>query len=353
MSTVKVGVIGAGQISYSHAAEINAHPQGEVVAVADPNEMRAKKLAKACGAEQIFGEAKDLIADADVDAVSIAVPNKFHAPYAKAALQAGKHVLLDKPFALDRKEAKQVIDAAKRKKKTFMLGMNWRYRAETQTLKALIERGDLGEVYHAKTTILRRQGIPKMGTWFCRKDLAGGGALLDIGVHFLDLCLYLIGNFEPVSVAGAAYTKFGHRGLGEGSWGMSDPDKKAVFDVDDFATGFIRFRDGCTVQLDASWMLHLPEPKMSVDIFGSEAGAQLLPAPGKICRFAKKKGEYEVVEPQGVKRPCPSPNRFANWLDVILGEAEPACTMEQALAVQKILDALYESSEKGKEVRIR
>jgi len=130
---------------------------------------------------------------------------------------------------------------------------------------------------------------------------------------------------------------------------MSDRGKHH-FDVDDFATGLIRFKNGATVSLDASWMLHLPEPTMAVQIFGTEAGASLFPA--KVCRFGKKKGEYEVVEPQGVQGPCPSANRFENWIDTILKKVKPACTAQEALAVQKILDGIYKSSKTGKEVRI-
>jgi len=351
MGAVRVGIIGAGAISRDHGNSVKAYNGAEIVAVADSHPPRAKQLAKELGVRRVYHAAEALIADPDIDAVTIAVPNRFHAPYAIASLNAGKHVSLDKPFALNAVEARQVIAAARRSKKVFMLGMNWRFRPESQTIREVIKRGDIGEVYHAKATILRRTGCPRFGTWFGRKDLAGGGALLDVGVHFLDLCLFVIDNFDPVSVSGQVYTTFGNRGLGEGGWGHSTRGKR-VFDVEDFGTALIKMRNGATVTLNASWVLHMETPgRMGVEAFGTEGGASVTPP--RIFRFGKRKGEYEVIEPQGVTIPHAHGNRFHNWLDAITGKADPLVKLEEALTVQKILDAVYQSSETGKEVRIR
>jgi predicted dehydrogenase len=228
--------------------------------------------------------------------------------------------------------------------------MNWRFRAGCQVVRELARRGEIGDIYHAKSYVRLRSGIPKFGTWFCRKELAGAGALFDTGVHFLDLCLYLVGNFRPVAVTGATYTKFGNRGLGEGGWGHSDPED-STFDVDDFATAIIKFDDGLSVGFDVSWVLHQDEAaKMNVDIFGTEGGLSTLPP--RIMRFGREKGEYEVTEPQGVKLRYPHCNRFHNWLDAITGDDELEVTPEQALTVQRILDAILESSASGREVRL-
>lgn len=165
---------------------------------------------------------EELLADKEVDAVYVAVPNKFHAPLACQTLAAGKHVILDKPMALSHAQALQVAKAAEQSGKTFFLGMNQRFTEGAQQIRSLVEAGVLGEIYHAKAYWIRREGIPRLGTWFGNKEVAGAGSLFDIGVHFLDLCLHLLGNFNPVSVFGASYTKFGNRGLGEGGWGLSD-----------------------------------------------------------------------------------------------------------------------------------
>lgn len=353
MSNVKVGVIGAGQIAYNHIRGINKHPDAECIAVADPSSERLKAIAEEFGINKTYSTAGDLLKNPDIDAVSIAVPNKFHAPLSIASLDAGKHVILDKPFALNIREAREVVAAAEKNGKIFTLGMNQRFTQESQVIKTVVERGDLGDIYHGKAAWFRRAGIPKFGTWFCKKSESGGGALLDIGVHLLDLCLYLMNNFDPVCVSASAYTKFGHRGIGEGSWGMSDKGEH-FFDVDDFTTGFIKFSNGASVALDVSWAIHQENPNaVNLQLFGTEAGAVARPS-AKVFRYSKEnEGEYEVVEPQNVKVKYPSLERFVNWIDAIQGKDNLCCTVEQALTVQKILDAAYLSSETGKEVMIK
>ncbi|MBN2301250.1 MAG: Gfo/Idh/MocA family oxidoreductase [Lentisphaerae bacterium] len=349
-TTLRVGMIGAGAIAFNHCSGINSHPQAKVVAVADLNRRRAKTIQKKFGIDKTATQWKDIISDPDIDAVSVALPNMFHAPVAIAALKAGKHVMLDKPFAMNRHEAERIIDAAKEAGKTFMLGMNIRFMENVQRVKALTEKGELGEIYHAKAYYLRQSGAPKFGTWFCNKKLSGGGCMLDIGVHMLDSCLYLMNNWQPVSVFGSTYTKFGNRGIGEGSWGMSDKGKQ-VFDVDDFATALIKFKNGATVQLDASWVLLCETPKTNIELFGTKGGAAAFPT-ARLFKFGKK-GKFDIKEPKNVKIAYPKCNRFVNWVDVILGKDKPMCTPAQALTVQKILDGIYESSKTGKEVRIR
>ena len=352
MQKIKIGIIGAGQIAPLHVKDINQHKQAESIAVADPSQERVKAMADKCNISKTYFSAEELLKDTDIDAVSIAVPNKFHAPLAIAALEAGKHVMLEKPFALNIDQANQVAAVAQKSGKIFTLGMNMRFDHNHQIIKALIENNQLGDIYHAKACWLRRSGIPGMGTWFCHKVESGGGALLDIGVHMLDVSLYLMDNFKPVSVSGAVYTEFGNRGLGEGGWGMSDKGEK-IFNVDDFATALIKFTNGATMSLDVSWAIHRETPnKNTLEFYGTEAGVSVLPEP-KIFSFSKEKeGEYEVADPKDVEVKYPQGNRFTNWIDTILGKDELCCTLEQALTVQKILDAIYLSSETGKEVYI-
>lgn len=350
MKTVKIGMLGAGQVTFGNCRQILEHPQAEIVAVADPNEKRAKALQKEFAIDRRYASVEELCKDGDLDAISISVPNVYHAPTAIAALEAGKHVLLDKPFTINRKEAVKVIDTAKKARKLLTVGMNQRFGEGSQVIKAIAARGDLGDIYHAKAFWFRRSGIPKLGTWFCRKDLAGGGVVYDIGVHMLDLCLYLIDNFRPVSVSAATYSVFGHRGLGEGGWGMSDRGEK-VFDVEDFATALIRLRGGLTVTLEVSWAIHQEEAgRHNVELFGTEAGATVFPA--KLLRFGRKRNEYEVVYPEGVQGPYHGTNRYTNWIDAILKKAKPCATLKQSLAVQTILDGVYESAKTRKEVRL-
>ncbi|MDD5677143.1 MAG: Gfo/Idh/MocA family oxidoreductase [Kiritimatiellae bacterium] len=350
--TIKVGMIGAGAIADDHCSTINRYSGAAMVAVAEINPERRDALKKKYSIPKAYERWQDLVADPDLDAVVIALPNMLHAPVSLAAIRAGKHVLLDKPFALNYAEARRVVDTARRSRKVLMLGMNQRYLKDQQILKALVERGELGEIYHAKAYWYRRMGAPKFGTWFVNKKLSGGGCMLDIGVHNLDLVLYLIDNWDPVSVSGKVYGKFGHRGIGEGGWGKSDRNAKLKFDVEDFATALIKFKNEATLDLNISWVIHQEQAvRNNVELYGTEAGASLVPL--KLFRPAKRAGEYEVVVPQNVKVPRLRENRQFNWLDAILGKDKPLCSMEQSLVVQRILDAIYASSAGGREVRFR
>src|SRR5271163_466890 len=207
LSTVRFGFIGAGAIAHHAADAVMRHPKAKLVAVQDLHLERLKTLQKKHSLEFAHDKVEDLLANKSVDAVYIAVPNKFHIPLTIQALKAGKHVILEKPFAMNAKEAAEAIATAKAAGLVLNVGMNQRFSADSQKIKQLIDDGVLGEIYHAKAIWRRRSGIPKIGTWFCHKEFAGGGSLYDIGVHMLDLCLWTINNFEPVSVVGATYTK--------------------------------------------------------------------------------------------------------------------------------------------------
>jgi len=351
MDKLRFGFVGAGMIAYSSAKSVSAHERAEVVAAQDLNPERLKALCEERGIARPYSTAKELIEDPEIDAVYIAVPNKFHAELAIQALQAGKHVLLEKPFAMSADEAESVIAAAEKAGKAFTLGMNQRFREDSQKIKALAKQGVFGEIYHGKAYWIRRQGIPKLGTWFGNKALAGAGAINDIGVHLLDLCLHIMDNFEPVSVSGQTYTKFGNRGLGEGRWGLSDPSKDIVFDVDDFASAFIKFKNGATVTLDVTWACHTSEAnRNNVDIFGTEAGASTYPA--KVYRADPIRSDYDVIENVRADIAYPHCDRFHNFINHILDGEELSVKPSQALAIQRILDGVQESAATGREVRL-
>jgi len=350
--TIRVGIIGAGAIAHDHCRNIANYDGAEAVAIADLSAKRRNEIKKAYDMSKAYGSWEEIVADPEIDAVAVALPNTLHAPAALGALSSGKHVLLDKPFTVNYAEAKKCADTARRKRKVLMVGMNQRYPDQAQQLRAIVDRGDLGEVYHTKAYWLRRTGSPKFGTWFVNKKMSGGGCLLDIGVHILDVGMYLSGCWDPVAVSGQVYTKFGNRGLGEGGWGKSDRNKKIKFDVDDFATAFIKCRSGATIELNVSWVLHQETGgRHNVELFGTEAGATMNPL--KLFRFGRKKGEYEVVEPQNVKVEKKHKCRQHDWLDAVTRKGKPISTLDQALTVQKVLDAIYKSAETGREVRVK
>lgn len=347
---LRIGIIGAGQISQGACNEINADPRAEVVAIADPSLERCAALADQHGITQRFASGDELINAEGIDAVYVAVPNIFHAPLAKLALEADKHVILDKPFALNLAEAQAVAAAATAHKRVLMLGMNQRFKTSTQVMRARISAGQFGEVYHAKACWRRRAGIPRIGSWFTQKAVSGGGGLLDIGVHMLDMTLYVLDNFKPLTVTGATYTKLGNQGLGSGGWGMSEIDPQAIFDVDDFATALIKLEGGVSIALDASWALHQAQANLDeIQVFGTAAGG--CANSGEIYQFAQD-GSYQIL--QGASKDhlsdMLSGNRFTNFIGACLGEHPPAVTIEQALAVQAIIDAIYESTLSGREV---
>ncbi|MGH7146221.1 MAG: Gfo/Idh/MocA family protein [Planctomycetota bacterium] len=343
----KCAVIGAGGIATDHVAGFQAHPQAEVIAIADVSAERCNALADRFKVARRYTSTEDLLADKDIDVVGIALPNFLHAPVSIAALNAGKHVFLDKPFALNVGEARKVAALAKKKGRKLMLGMSHRFPAATQTLRSLVDDGVLGDVYTARAVWLRRSGIPKFGTWFCRKDQAGGGCLYDIGVHYLDKAMFSMNCYDVESVHGQVYTKFGNRKLGEGGWGKSDRGKH-VFDVDDFALAMVRLKGGRTIHLNVSWAAHQATPNEEyVQLFGTEAGAIVDP----LKLFRNGKDGHETIQ-YTLRPPAVSTNRHCHFIDTLLGKAAPLVTVDQALKVQATLDAIYTSSATGREVRL-
>ncbi len=351
MKDVRFGFIGSGKISHYSAESLLKHPHARLVAAQDLSQERVDDLADKFDIKHRFTDSSDLFACDEVDAVYIAVPNKFHAPLAIAAMQAGKHVLLEKPFAMNAAEAQDVVRVSQETGRVFNLGMNQRFNEDSQKIKAVVEQGALGEIYYAKAYWFRREGIPKLGTWFGNKALAGAGAINDIGVHLLDLCLHTMGNFEPVSVFGTTYTKFGNRGLGEGNWGISDATE-TTFDVDDLASALIKMKNGATVSLEVSWAAHLAdENRMNVELYGTEMGASLYPA--KLYkRNDPLNADYQIVENVAAKPALEHCDRFHNFVNHLIDGEALLVTPKQALAVQKILDVVAESTRTGKSVDI-
>lgn len=347
---IRFGFIGAGAIAHSSAHAVNQHAHGKVVAATDPHEGRLKEFCDSYHIPHAYPNADVLLADKDIDAVYIAVPNKFHVPLAVQALNAGKHVILEKPFALTYEEAKLAADLSVKQGKVLTVGMNQRFTDQAQKFHTLSTQGTFGEIYHAKAYWQRRAGIPKLGTWFGSKELAGGGCLYDIGVHLIDLCLYVIDNFEPVSVYGSTYSKFGHRGLGEGGWGKSE-NTGLPFEVEDFAAGQIRFANGATVSVDVTWARHAAEAnRMDIEFYGTEAGASVLA--GKVYRRDDTAKAHVTIDNPEAEIRFAHKDRFHNFINHILGKEELCVTLKQALVVQRILDGIKESSLTGDSVKI-
>ncbi|HXQ79981.1 MAG TPA: Gfo/Idh/MocA family oxidoreductase [Opitutaceae bacterium] len=348
-SHFNVAVIGAGAIGQDHLASFKLHPAARVVAIAEVSLERGREAARRFEIPDLVTDYRTLLGRNDIDVVSIALPNYMHARVALEALRAGKHVMLDKPMATNARDGARLVAEARKRGVLFMVGQNFRFNLDTQTARQIVEKGTLGDVYHAKTSWSRRAGIPRIGSWFTQKRFAGGGCTYDIGVHALDRCLYIMGEFDAAAVSGQTYAKFGPRGLGNGGWGKSEIDPKAPFDVDDLSIALIKLRSGRTVLLEASWAAHGPLPDLnSTQLFGTEAGLNLPPL--KIFRQTPTGYSIEAVN---MLPPLVNTNRMVHFIDCLLGNAEPHVKPEESLAVQKILDAIYISASTGREVRIK
>jgi predicted dehydrogenase len=339
---VGVGVVGVGIGSY-HIQGYKRCPEAKVVAVCDINSERAEACAAQYEIANVYTDYAEMLNRSDIDAVSICTPNALHAPMTIAAFNAGKHVICEKPLAMTPAEGEEMVAASKKAGKLFMTAFNNRFRGDTQVLKRFIENGDLGEIYFAKTGWIRRKGIPGIGSWFTKKSLAGGGPLIDIGVHVLDLTLWLMGNPKAVTATGATYAKFGP--YGAGSW--STAEQTGDFDVEDLAAAFIRLDTGATVMLEASWASHIKEEKIFTTLCGTKGGADLDP----LRIYTDMNGAQTDIAPSF---PAQEGHlmEIRHFIDCITKGAPLISTGEHGLEIVRILDAIYKSAAEGREVTL-
>ncbi len=342
-----IGIIGSGGIAQ------NAHMPGyaavpdlcKIVAVADVNPDTAKAAAEKFNVKHVFTDYKKLLEMDEVDAVSVCTPNYLHHEPTIKAFEAGKHVLCEKPIAMNAAEAAEMVAAGRKAKKKFMVGYNLRFAPTNQLLKKYIEAGDLGEIYFARAQALRRRGIPGWGV-FIDKSKQGGGPLIDIGVHILDLTLWLLGHPKPVAASGQTYAKFGKRSDIVGFMGQWDYKN---FTVEDFAIGLIRFENGATISLESSFVANIPEDVFTSTLCGTEGGAVTHP----LTIVREQHRSLQTFRPEIPNADIATHSaEVKHFCEAILNDTEPLTTGEHGLAVAQIMDAIYASSEAGKEVPI-
>ena len=270
---VRIGIIGCGAIGSVHADAYAKVANAELVALCDILPDRLKEKAERHNVPKTYATHHELLADPEIDAVSICVPNKDHASIAIDAFRAGKHVMLEKPMTLNAKMAQEILDARDAAGKLLQMGMVWRQRTEAQVVKKEIEAGRLGEIYQIRVKLIRRRGIPGLGGWFTTKSESGGGGLIDIAVHFLDLVMWEADCWNPTKVSAKCYSKFGP--LMEGyhyiSMWAGPPKYDGVFDVDDYAAGLIRFGSKATLSFEVAWACNA-EDDSSIEILGTKGG---------------------------------------------------------------------------------
>jgi len=348
---IRLGIVGAGNIGTVHLNEFSQlQDQCEITAITDVYRPLAEAQAQKYAIPRVFDTPEELFASKDVDAVVIGVPNQFHAPLAIAAMEADKHVLLEKPMAINGDAARDIMRTVKRTGKTLMVAHQMRFEPVPMQIKAQADRGELGRIYTAKTGWYRRKGIPGWGTWFTRMDQSGGGPLIDIGVHMLDLALYLMGNPKPVSVYGSTYAEFGPRKKGIGTWGK--PNWDGYYDVEDLATAIIKMEDGSSLTLEVSWAVHMDTDSTPfIHLMGVEGGATYRGKTGKLLteKFDRPI-ETDISSPQDDEGPRQRLSR--HFLECVREGKEPISNALSGLTNNLVLDAIYESSRTGGEVKL-
>lgn len=350
-STLRLGVVGLGSIGRIHVKSFRTVPGVEVAAVAEIDQKRADALGEEYNIPLRYGDYRKMLKEAELDAITVCVPNYLHCPVAVAGLKAGCHVMVEKPPAMSVKEVKLMAATAKEVGKTMMVAFCFRFRAETQKAKNLIEQGSLGEVYHARVTATRRRGIPGLGGWFTSKKQGGGGPLLDIGVHVMDTALYLMGYPEATHACGQTYRKFGHRDdySYTGMWGTRVPG--GPFQVEDLCSAFVRFKNGTTMTVEASWAAEL-KPELKVEIMGDKGGVLLVPGEKPPLTVFTQHGDTVVDEIPMLKDVDGYAAEAAHFVDCIRTKKRPMSHIETGLHVQRVIDGIYKSAKAGKEVKL-
>lgn len=346
---LKVGVIGVGGIAGTHFPGWHDSPHTELAALSDMSPEVLARVAKAQNVTRTYAKTEDLLNDPDIDIIDICTPSAYHAPLSIAALNAGKHVICEKPLAPSPQEIRDMIAARDKSGKLLMTAQHFRFSGEARSLKAEIETGVLGDVYHARSWMLRRNWAP-FGPGFSIKKNSGGGPCIDIGVHILDLTLWMMGNPKPVTVTGVTQDILSKQEGTFSAWGGAVPD---YFDVEEFAAAFVRFENGSSLILEVSWLLHhsTKTEDMQMWLYGTKGGSnwpknEILSANNVTRQLlnTQLQNSDDMGEPHAAE--C---REFAKA--IVEGRPSPV-PPEQSLDVTTILDGLYRSAAQGGEVKL-
>ena len=353
--TLRAGVIGLGFTGDQHLRGYQALPNVQTVALAGLEDEKRAELGATYGVPYLYRDYQELLARDDLDLVSVCTPNALHAPIAIAALEGGRHVICEKPLARTAAEAEAMVAAARASDRVLHTVFNHRARGDVLVLKRHIDEGGLGRIYRAKASWMRRHGIPALGSWFTNKEMAGGGPLIDLGVHVLDMALHLMGEPVAVSVSGAIYAELGPRGRGENVYAASPKQLiGSAYEVEDLATAYIRFENGATLELEASWAVYgSAGDDFGVTLYGTEGGAEL-----KVLNYgwedtlrfyADVAGTAAVIAPR-VRRGEGHLKVVRDFVSIVRGGDWANYRGEEGLRRTRIIDACYASARLGREV---
>ncbi len=345
MEKIKLCIVGAGNIAQSaHLPVYQQRDDVEITGIADLNLERAQEAAKKFGIPKAFSSVEEMLENVECDYVDICVWNRSHASVAISAARAGKHILCEKPMALNLEHALEMKKEIEKAGVTFMLAVPTRYSGEAQLLREMVDAGKLGEIYYAKTAYTRRRGTP-IG-WFTDTSKSGGGPVIDIGVHCIDRTWFLMGCPKPVRVsASTSYAIGDFKTKGVNRWTALDSDVTA-FDTEDSACGVIHFENGASLLFEVSWALNAPGESYT-QICGTKAGARLDP----LTVYGEELGYLTDNKPQSA-----NVNNFASeidhFIDCLRTGKKPMSDLDQAVTMQRMLQGIYDSAHLHKEVEI-
>lgn len=353
MAKLRIGIIGSGGIAQGcHMRGYAAIPDlCEIVACADVNEATAKAAAEKYNVPKTYTDYKEMLAKENLDAVSVATPNKFHVGPTVDALNAGVHVLCEKPLGMNADECRQMCATARDTGKILQVGLQSRFNGPSRWMKQYIDAGNIGDVQFARAQALRRRGVPGWGV-FINKELQGGGPLIDIGVHILDLTLFLMGYPKPVSASGKTWDTLGKNP--DLYNGMGDYDR-TKFTVEDFAVGLIKFDNGAVVSLESSFMANGPD-KFETFLYGTKGGAKVDPyasGDNALEIFTEANKLQMDIKATNIPRvESAHVDEVKAFVNAIINKEASPVPGENGLTLNAIFDALYTSSVTGNEEKV-
>jgi predicted dehydrogenase len=341
-----MGIVGVGGIAQDRhiPTYLTLSDQVKIEAISDVNDTTAKLVAEKFNISNVYSHYEHMFQD--VDAITVCTPNKFHAEISIAALEAGLHVLCEKPMAMTPEECQRMLDAAEKSGKVLSIAYHYRFMKDSQAAKKMIRENEIGQPIVARAKALRRRKVPGWGV-FTNKELQGGGSLIDYGCHFLDLSLWLLGNPKPIEVMGSAYNQLGKIPNQVNVWGEFD---HVTFEVDDHVTAYVKFDNGSSMLFETSWLANIKNDEESLSISGETGGIDLFPLQlnqAKHGMLLNSKAEWVPGEDD------PSIPQAQNFINSCLGKEELVVKPEEAMQVSKIIAAIYKSSETGRSIRLQ
>ncbi len=353
MKKLKVAIIGTGGISNEHINGYLSNEAVELSAFCDINEKQLKKMSEKYNmpSERCFLDKDEMLkAMPEIEAVSVCTWNSAHAECAIAALNADKHVICEKPMAMNLKQAKAMKAAADKSGKLLAIGFVRRYGNDARVVKDFVDKDYFGEIYYAKATYLRRNGNP--GGWFGDKSRSGGGPLIDLGVHVIDLVRYLTGNPKPVSVYGVTYQKLFDRPGIESTKGYVSESRsgKDICDVEDLASALVRFDNGMTLSVETSFSLNIKNDCGNIELFGSKAGCRIDPQVEIFTEMNNFMVDVGFAQSTGLSFDGLFKREIDHFVDCVLNGTPSRAPAADGVEIMRILDAVYESARTGHEI---